>query len=109
MNEKKLKNSKIEKKRVVCKSPNFVKRDKKIIDKTAYNEGNQVPPLDKATAAMKALAEKTMKSQADNVSNPPSTKASQLAASKRRQEISERSQKALAQQQAEIARKEKQT
>jgi len=54
--QRELAKKKGQKTQTLPQSPNFVKRSSKILDRSYINEGDQVPPLDKATAAMKALA-----------------------------------------------------
>jgi hypothetical protein len=52
-----------------------VKRSSKILDRSYINEGSQPIQLDKATAAMKALAAAAKSNEGKSVVNPPSTKA----------------------------------
>jgi hypothetical protein len=81
-----------------------VKRSSKILDRSYINEGDQQKPLDKATAAMKALAAQAKSESALQTVNPPSTKAALASQAKRRQEIQDKKKREEAEKKANVDR-----
>ena len=102
--QRELAKKKGQKSQTLPQSPKFIKRASKILDRSYINEGDQPKPLDKATAAMKALAAAAKTESAMSTVNPPSTKAALAGQAKRREEIQEKKKKEEAEKKANAAR-----
>ena len=76
------------------RSPNFVKREAKILDREHYNEGGPPKTVDKFAEAMKKLVEREQNGTTKK-SNPTSTKGVALFQAKRRNEIQEKRKKEI--------------
>lgn len=76
--QKELAKKKGQKTQTVPKSPDFIKRPQKILDRPFVNEGEHQKPEDKYANAMKKIASMSNNDAASQF-NPSSTKAAQLS------------------------------